>query len=124
MDPRVKELSGVLTGYSCDLKKGEKVLIDYEGECCKPLVRQLIKVAALVQETFGRNDSFLKIIDGSLRLRDVVRINDSEKSIKIKNLPFFHDMELIPKQYRLYAMNNIPVFFISIYRCHNIKIAI
>ena len=30
--------------------------------------------------------SFLKIIDGSLRLRDVVRINDSEKFIKIKNL--------------------------------------
>ena len=45
MDPRVKELSRVLTGYSCDLKKGEKVLIDYEGECCKPLVRQLIKDA-------------------------------------------------------------------------------
>ena len=31
MDPRVKELSRVLTGYSCDLKKGEKVLIDYEN---------------------------------------------------------------------------------------------
>ena len=45
MDPRVKELSRVLTGYSCDLKKGERVLIDYEGECCKPLVRQLIKDA-------------------------------------------------------------------------------
>lgn len=45
MDPRVKELSRVLTGYSCDLKKGEKVLIDYEGECCKPLVMQLIKDA-------------------------------------------------------------------------------
>ena len=34
----------------------------------------------------GHKRSFLKIIDGSLRLRDVVRINDSEKSIKIKNL--------------------------------------
>ena len=45
MDPRVKELSRLLTGYSCDLKEGEKVLIDYEGECCKPLVRQLIKDA-------------------------------------------------------------------------------
>ena len=32
----------------------------------------------------GHKRSFLKIIDGSLRLRDVVRINDSEKSIKIK----------------------------------------
>lgn len=45
MDPRVKELSKLLTSYSCDLKKGEKVLIDYEGECCRPLVRQLIKDA-------------------------------------------------------------------------------
>ncbi len=45
MDNRVCELSKLLTGYSCDLKKGERVLIDYEGECCKPLVRQLIKDA-------------------------------------------------------------------------------
>ena len=43
MDPRIKELSALLTGYSCALKPGEKVLIDYEGECSKPLVRQLIK---------------------------------------------------------------------------------
>ena len=42
MDPRIKELSALLTGYSCALKPGEKVLIDYEGECSKPLVRQLI----------------------------------------------------------------------------------
>ena len=34
----------------------------------------------------GHKRSFLKIIDGSLRLRDIVRINDSEKFIKIKNL--------------------------------------
>ena len=33
----------------------------------------------------GHKRSFLKIIDGSLRLRDIVRINDSEKFIKIKN---------------------------------------
>ena len=31
MDPRVKELSKLLTSYSCDLQKGEKVLIAYEG---------------------------------------------------------------------------------------------
>ncbi len=43
MDKRVMELSKVLTSYSCDLKKGERVLIDYEGQCCRPLVRQLIK---------------------------------------------------------------------------------
>ena len=45
MDSRLQKLSNVLTSYSCDLKPGEKVLIDYEGECCRPLVRQLIKDA-------------------------------------------------------------------------------
>ena len=45
MDPRVKKLSELLTSYSCRLQPGEKVLIDYEGEETKPLVRQLIKDA-------------------------------------------------------------------------------
>ena len=45
MDQRIQKLSNVLTAYSCDLKPGEMVLIDYEGECCRPLVRQLIKDA-------------------------------------------------------------------------------
>lgn len=45
MDQRIKELSALLTEYSCRLQKGERVLIDYEGECCKPLVNQLIKDA-------------------------------------------------------------------------------
>ncbi len=43
MDPRVEKLSKVLVGYSCDVQPGENVLITYEGECCKPLVRRLIK---------------------------------------------------------------------------------
>ena len=45
MDDRIKKLSHLLTTYSCSLQKGEKVLIDYEGEEAKPLVRQLIKDA-------------------------------------------------------------------------------
>ena len=43
MDPRIKKPADLLVGYSCNVQKGEKVLISYEGECCKPLVRQLIK---------------------------------------------------------------------------------
>lgn len=35
----------MLTSYSCDLQKGDRVLIDYEGEATKPLVCQLIKDA-------------------------------------------------------------------------------
>ena len=34
----------------------------------------------------GHKRSFLKIIDGRLRLRTVIKVNDSEKFIKIKNL--------------------------------------
>jgi len=45
MDPRIKKLSELLTGYSCRLQPGEKVLIDYEGEETRPLVRHLIKDA-------------------------------------------------------------------------------
>lgn len=43
MDPRIKELADLLVNYSCDVQKGEKVLISYEGDCCRNLARQLIK---------------------------------------------------------------------------------
>jgi aminopeptidase len=43
MDERIHKLSQVLTGYSCNVQRGEKVLVSYEGEACKPLIRQIIK---------------------------------------------------------------------------------
>ena len=43
MDTRIKKLSDLLVHYSCDLQEGEKILISYEGDCCKSLVRQLVK---------------------------------------------------------------------------------
>ena len=43
MDSRIKKLSDVLVHHSCDIQKGEKVLISYEGDACKPFVKQLIK---------------------------------------------------------------------------------
>lgn len=43
MDSRVNKLSDVLVHYSCNVQKGEKVLISYEGDCSKPLVKKLIK---------------------------------------------------------------------------------
>jgi len=45
MDSRINKLSEVLIDYSCSLKKGEKVLISYEGDGCRPLVKQLVKDA-------------------------------------------------------------------------------
>ena len=43
MDQRIIKLSDMLTSYSCDLQRGDRVLIDYEGEASRPLVCQLIK---------------------------------------------------------------------------------
>lgn len=43
MDTRITKLSDVLVNYSCSVQKGERVLISYEGDCSKNLVRQLIK---------------------------------------------------------------------------------
>ena len=43
MDPRDKQLADLLVNYSCDLKAGEKILIDYEGAECKPLIKEIIR---------------------------------------------------------------------------------
>jgi len=43
MDERVKKLSDVLLHYSCKVQKGDNVLISYEGNSCKPLIKQLMK---------------------------------------------------------------------------------
>ncbi|MCL2437369.1 MAG: aminopeptidase [Clostridiales bacterium] len=43
MDERIKKLSDVLIHHSCKIQKGDKVLISYEGDSCKPLIRQLIR---------------------------------------------------------------------------------
>jgi aminopeptidase len=43
MDDRIVRLAKNLVNYSCELKKGEKALVSYEGESAKPLVRQIIK---------------------------------------------------------------------------------
>ena len=43
VDPRIEKLSNLLVNYSCRVQNGERVLIDFEGESPKPLIRQLIK---------------------------------------------------------------------------------
>ncbi len=43
MDSRIKKLAESLVNYSCDLQKGERILISYDGESAKPLVKQIIK---------------------------------------------------------------------------------
>jgi len=43
MDSRIKKLSEVLIHHSCKIQKGDKVLISYEGDSCKTLIKQLIR---------------------------------------------------------------------------------
>lgn len=43
MDLREKKLAGLLINYSTRIKPEEKVLIEYEGACCLPLVKSLIR---------------------------------------------------------------------------------
>lgn len=43
MDERIKKLADLLVNYSTNIQPGDKVLIHYEGDCCKNLARQIIK---------------------------------------------------------------------------------
>lgn len=43
MDPRNKKLADLLVNYSCKVQKDEKVLIEYEGTECVPLIQQIVR---------------------------------------------------------------------------------
>ncbi|MDR3224876.1 MAG: aminopeptidase [Clostridiales Family XIII bacterium] len=43
MDDRINQLARNLVNYSCEIKRGEKALVSYEGDSAKPLARQIIK---------------------------------------------------------------------------------
>ena len=43
MDPRNIKLADLLVNYSCKVKKGEKVLIEYEGSETKPLIKCIVR---------------------------------------------------------------------------------
>jgi len=65
MDPRIAKLAENLIGYSCRLKKNEKVLIEYKGEATKPLVQALVREVYKVGGLpflWQRDDSLLREI--------------------------------------------------------------
>lgn len=43
MDTRIKRLADILVHYSCNVQKGEHVLVTYDGASARPLVKQIIK---------------------------------------------------------------------------------
>lgn len=61
MDSRIEKLANTLVNYSCKLKKGEKVLISFNGSEAEPLVKQLIKEVYKVNAIPYINQSDSKI---------------------------------------------------------------
>ena len=78
MDPRDKKLAKLLVNYSCDIQKDEKILIDYEGAECKPLIKQIIRD---VYEAGGK--PFVNIRDSEVN-REVL-LHCDEEQVKFMN---------------------------------------
>lgn len=91
MDSRIEKLSKLLTSYSCDLQKDDRVLIDYEGEATKPLVCQLIKDAYKLGAK-----PFVNHRDSRI-LREILLECDEEQ------MEFFND-------YQLYQMKGMDAY--------------
>ena len=49
-DPRDIKLAQMLVNYSVRIQPGEKVLIDYTGEECVPLVKRIVRESTLQRE--------------------------------------------------------------------------
>lgn len=78
MDSRDKKLAQLLVGYSCSIAQGEKILIDYEGAECKPLIKQIIRD---VYEAGGK--PFVNIRDNEVN-REVL-LHCDEEQVKFMN---------------------------------------
>lgn len=99
MDPRIKELSELLVNYSCDIQPGDKVLISYEGECCKNLARQLIKD---VYKAGGL--PYSEIRDAAIT-REIL-LNCTEEQIMFKDKCDLHQMKGMQAYIAIRAGNN------------------
>ncbi|MGF6376646.1 aminopeptidase [Clostridiales Family XIII bacterium PM5-7] len=81
MDPRNKKLANLLVNYSCELKKGEKVLIDFEGMETKPLIRQIIK------DVYAAGGvPFVNIIDGQIQREILLECQEDQAKLINKHL--------------------------------------
>ena len=99
MDSRVKKLSDVLVNYSCNLQKNEKILIDYEGECTKPLIKQIIKDVYAVGAK-----PFVNIRDSSVN-REIL-LGCDEDQIKFQNEYLLAQMQGMDAYIAVRAGNN------------------
>ncbi|WP_432663406.1 aminopeptidase [Wukongibacter baidiensis] len=73
MDPRIQKLAENLIGYSCEVKKGERVMIECIGTSALPLAKELVKEAYKVGA-----QPFVEIKDQSV-LRQMLLECDEEQ---------------------------------------------
>ena len=73
MDPRIQKLAENLIGYSCEVKEGERVLIECIGTSAIPLVKELVK------ETYkAKAHPFVEIKDDSVRRQLLLDCNEEQ----------------------------------------------
>lgn len=86
MDSRIKKLADVLVHYSCNVQKGERVLISFEGENTKALAKQLVK------EVYACGGlPYIEIRDSSLT-REIL-LGCSEDQLNFMNDYQLHQMQ-------------------------------
>ena len=91
MDERIKKLSKTIVEYSVNIKENDKVLIQYENDICKPLIKCLIK------DIYSKNGiPFVKLLDNELNSM----IMENANSKTIDSIVKFKEFEV----------NNIDVF--------------
>lgn len=76
MDQRDVKLAQLLVNFSTAVKEGENVLLDYEGACCKPLIKELIKE---VYKVGGR--PFVNIRDAEMNRQIMLGCSDMQLEV-------------------------------------------
>jgi aminopeptidase len=75
---RNEKLAATLVSYSCKLRKGERVLISYEGSETKPLVKEIVRQVYKIG-----GEPFVEIRDSEIK-REIL-LGGSEAQFKLEN---------------------------------------
>lgn len=114
MDMRVKALADVLVHYSCNVQKGEKVLISFEGESTKVLARQLVK------EVYAcGGHPYVEIRDSSIT-REILLGADEEQiqflnEYQLKQMQGMHAYIAIRASENTAELSDVPSYKLNMY---------
>ena len=81
MDERLKKLSSTIVNYSIKVKENDRVLIQYESNMCKPLIKCLIKDIYK-----NKGIPFIKLVDNELEtlIKEEANSNTIDEIVKMK----------------------------------------